>query len=186
MSRLRAILFSLCLVTSGIGHCTSAGGWKTFKSTKYRFTVRYPASWYLFPPLDGALDILNFPPDQRVHGVILKESGARINVGPIPSQMTMEQWSKKNTEFDTQTSEREIKNFTKNPSGCTKLVEVTSLDEIGPEVYFHKTAYYCSTKNGSYRVLLSNWEGDPNQEQLQEIALKVALSLTVRGGTPSF
>src|SRR5260370_1433221 len=116
---------SIMRVTSGIGHCTSAGGWKTFKSTKYRFTVRYPASWYLFPPLDGALDILNFPPDQRVHGVILKESGARINVGPIPSQMTMEQWSKKNTEFDTQTSEREIKNFTKNPSGCTKLVEVT-------------------------------------------------------------
>lgn len=175
----------LCLIAVGLGLSAATPTWKTFKSTKYRYSARYPASWYLFtttltPKLDS-LDILNFPPDQRVRGVILKESGARIMVGPAPSEMrTMEQWIKEDTKFDTQVAQREIKGFTKSPSGCAELVEVTSLSEVGPGAYFHHTAYYCSTKYGLYGVSLLNWKGDPNQEKLQAIALKIALGLRSR------
>jgi len=171
-----------CLVAVGLGLSPAVPAWKTFKSTKYRYTVRYPASWYLFtttltPQLDS-LDILNFPPDQRLKGVILKDSGARIMVGPAPSEtQTMDQRIKEDTKFHTQISQRELNDFAKSRSGCIKLVEVTSLSEVGPEAYFAETSYYCSTRHRLYGVSLLNWKRDPKQNQLRAVALKVALSL---------
>jgi hypothetical protein len=137
----------------------------------------------LFTTSPGAtldsLDILNFPPDQRAKGVILKESGARIMVGRAPSEVkTVEEWIKDQTKFDTEVAQREVTNFTKIPSGCEKITEVASLSEVGPKSYFSATTYYCVTNQALYAVALLNWKGDPKQNQLRAIALKIATSLT--------
>ncbi len=172
----------LCLIALGLALSGAGPSWKTFASTKHRYSVRYPASWYLFstplaPELDS-LDILNFPPEERVHGVILKKSGARIMVGPVPAgTRTVEQWIKESTKFHTEVVQREIREFRRNPSGCKDLKEVTSLEEEGPGAYLGVTSYYCETTYGLYGVTLLNWKGDPNQYRLRATALKIALSL---------
>jgi hypothetical protein len=172
----------ICLLAAGFTLSGDTPAWKTFKSKKYRYSVQYPASWYLFTtelgPKPDSLDILNFPPEERVSGVILKDSGARIMVGPAPPETrTIAQWIEENAKFETQIRQREIKDFARNPLGCAELVEVTSLSEVGPEAYLGDTSYYCSAERGLYVVSLLNWKGDSSEEQLRAIALKIALSL---------
>jgi hypothetical protein len=177
----RVLTFFLCLTTATPQPDGSV--WRTFRSVKYRYATTYPASWYQFktelrPSLDY-LDILNFPPSERAEGVVLKDGGAEITVGPAPQGMrTLQDWIRKATKLDSQVEQRGVKEFTKTPSGCTELVKVTSLFEVGPGRNFVHTSYYCSTNRGMYAVSLTNWERDPQQKKYQAIALRVASSLT--------
>lgn len=166
----------LCAATvAGIVRAES----KIFTSTKYHYKVSYPSSWYL---LNGAqlnyLDILSFPPSQRAEGVVLADGGAEISVGRVESKaQTAEDWIEERSKFLTDVNQREIESFTKRSGGCTKLIQVTALEEVGPGRNFSDTCYYCTTANGPYTIMLHNWEGDPHQNDYQRVALRIALSL---------
>jgi len=183
MKSFLAVLFCALYVSSGcVGQTSASSKTVAFSSSRYQYIVRYPTSWYLFmtklkPELDY-LDILNFPPSQRVEGVVLKDGGAEISVGAASSNIrTLEQWIKDDVKFDTHVNQAEMKNFSKAMSGCTRILEVTSLSEVGPGRNFHRTAFYCSTEHGLYAVSLINWQGDPKQKKFCEIARDVVLSL---------
>ena len=180
------IFFFLALLLSSICAGQTSVGSKlvTFRKVEYHYLVQYPASWYLFttelgPALDY-LDILNFPPSERVEGVVLRDGGAEISVGAAPSNIaTLERWIKADTKFDVQVRQR-MSGLSKLPYGCRRIIEVTSLSEVGPGRNFDHTAFYCSTERGSYVVALTNWQGDPKQKMFYEVARNVVLSLRIQ------
>jgi hypothetical protein len=183
MSTLRALLVTLCLIALRIG---AAGQSPTiaFKSDRFNFAVRYPRSWQLLEGFDGkpastdALDIINFPNSQRAKGVVLKPGGAEITAAVAPPEVqTIRDWIEKDTKFNTEVDVHEITGVAKKSSVCEQLIEVTSLFKVGPGRKFHITSYYCSTRRGLFGVELKNWNGDPNQRQLQPTALRVLYTL---------
>ncbi len=56
---------------------------KKFVSKSYHFEVSYPSTWFEFRPSDlGVLNIISFPPAQRVQGVFIPRGGAQIGIRP--------------------------------------------------------------------------------------------------------
>jgi len=181
----RALVLALLAWNSALG--SPVPGWKTFESTKYGFKVRYPDQWQELRGIDGTpgskdrFDIINFPNAERVQGVVIKKGGAEISVGPAGSgSAPIDDWVRDNTKLDTHVQRRTIKMSSPNPSGCMSLVEVTSLSEVGPDTRFSRTVYLCSTARGAFAVFLTNWQGDPKEVELRELARKIVLSLRIR------
>lgn len=159
-----------------------SGTWRTFRSETYRYTVRYPSSWYLFVtalrPKLSYLDILSFPPSEAWTGVVIKWGGAEIMVSRAPDAVrTPQQWIAKSRKFNTGLREKELSVFPRTPSGCANLLRATSFFHVGPGTYQEVTDYYCSTAGGLYGVELISWKGDPKRKEFQRVALKIALSL---------
>lgn len=158
-------------------------GWKLFQSRSQHFSVRYPASWHQIKAADGRVDndrlsIINFPNAEIVSGVIIKKNGASIGVNGAPANVrTTEDWIRMYPVDDTLLDDRDIAVGKPAAGGCVKLSCLVIRDEVGPSAYSIDTRYFCSTTQGLYVVTLTNWEGDPHQSALQDIALKIALSL---------
>lgn len=179
MSTLRGFVAITFLVGAGTVHNTQ---WKRFENTRLRYEISYPASWHLFTnplaPNPETLDILNFPPAQRVQGVVLKPQGAEITVSRAPAGVnTIDEWIKAaDSKSYVRIRREEIRNFRRN-SGCVRLVRVTSKwDAESSERQQVITDTYCLTSRALYDVRLVNWADDPGQSNLQEIALRMALS----------
>jgi hypothetical protein len=183
MSILRATFLSTCLLASWLVPGTQAPAWKTFSSAKYHFSVRYPGSWHRMNQSRDVLSILNFPLSQRVEGVVLAKSGASITVVPatvVPDAdriTTIQDWVTKDVSDSKLIARREVVPVSRDSGACTQLVTAEWESEQGPNTYTLETAYYCETRTGLYRVWLSHWRGDPKQENLQAIALRMALTL---------
>ncbi len=180
---LRATLLSALVIAAGFGLSTQASGYKTFKSTKYRFSVRYPASWFILDHTVEVLDAISFPPSQRVKGVVLPKSGASITVVPAavvsPPEgiLTIEKWISMDVSDSKILNRKEVLPLSPAPRACAQLTQVEWEAEEGPNAYTHETSYYCLTRAGLFRIQLSNWRRDPKQPQYQGIALQIARSL---------
>jgi hypothetical protein len=161
-------------------HPSAASGWKEFKSAESHFRVQYPSSWRRLSDNQKGLDIVNFPPGQGQHGIVLSPTGANIQVGgPPPWVRTLEEWIRANLQGTLPIEDGEIRITNPPPDGCTSFRRVVSRDDAdgsGKHI-FVDTEFYCSKGNRLYLVLLTNWEGDPKQAELQELALKIAQSL---------
>jgi len=162
-----------CLLACVAG--AAATEWITFRSEPGHFTVRYPSTWNRYKDSPDLFEIENFPPSKRLKGVVIPQGGAMIIVLGAPRDTTtIENWIGARGEA---LSKHEIRTLPQESGACTQLVEVESEGEEGPSTYTHETSFYCSTRTGLYRIELVNWRDDPKQEQLQQIALKMALSL---------
>ena len=160
--------------------------WRFFESKTQHFSVRYPASWHR-PEAVGVLvdnnifSIINFPDAERAEGVIIKKYGALIDVNAAPSDVhSIEDWIRNYGVGDVLLDDRDMPAARPAADGCVKLRQLVTRSQVGPGTYFTGTDYFCSTTRGLYRILLTNWEGDPHQSDLQDTALKVALSLRSR------
>ncbi len=150
-----------------------------FKSASGHFSVQYPSSWQPLDQEPEALDIVNFPPDQRLRGVILPEGGARINVGRRPNNIAnVENWIQADVLDSKMDSRHEVRTSSAS-NGCLRLIVVKWRWDAGgaPEVYFQETAYYCVAKTGFYRIRLTYWSDNASAQELDAVALKVARSL---------
>jgi hypothetical protein len=157
-----------------------AKSWVRYANKQRGYALSYPASWYLFNE-EGGFDILNFPPDQRINGVVLKDKGAEISVTPQSKDdpQSLDDWIKLEFAHDQLVESRDISPAQKSQEGCQRLHQVISRAEVAEGHYFIYTSLYCVTKRRFVEVMLTNWEGDPNQPAYQAIALKVANSLRV-------
>lgn len=169
----------LLLSVSGLVQCVfAAHNWTTFTSKQSRFRVQYPASWYALEQLNG-LDVISFPPNERVHGVVLTSDGAELTVLKQPRNTdTLDQWIRADLLETRPEIQREV-NSGKASAGCSKLIEVRWKWEGGPEQYFQETTYYCAAKTGLYRIRLTYWADNASGPELDAVALKVARSLRV-------
>jgi hypothetical protein len=176
----RALSCYVCVTLACLGlHLSGAEHWMTFRSEEAGFTVLYPASWYRSGSGTRGLDIFNFPPSKSVHGVVLPRSGAQLAVGRATSRTrTLNQWINQDLRGERPISRRKIARPAEGAGACTELLEVAWLSAVGPAAYFSYTSYYCSTGDGRlYQILLTNWKGNPKQQELRNLALRVALSL---------
>ncbi len=154
-----------------------------FVSRKYHYEVFYPSSWHLLvegneSPSD-TLDIISFPPSERVEGVVLKDGGAEISVAPVPEgRSAIEKRIRSDTKFDTDVRRFNVRRGKESSSsGCAEIVGASSLSEVGPLRSFRVIRYYCSTQLGLYEIQLTFWRGDPNERTFQETALGITESL---------
>ena len=160
--------------------------WKTFISKPERFLVRYPSSWNR-TRLDGShlaskdsLDIINFTISEALRGVFLPPSGAQVTVGRGPSGVTtLENWMAKGAASAEYIDKREVPIRDPRKDGCTRLIQTIMREQVGPTETssFRWIDYYCSTPTGLYLISLHYWEANPDHQNLDAIALKMALSL---------
>jgi len=164
------------------GRITASPGerWKDFTSAKYRFTVQYPASWYGLGGVSDLLDITNFARTGPEDTIGTHVAGAEITVtGALAGVKDVNDWIRRDLPDSDEIAASESNIAIPHPAadGCTKLKEATWREPLSPDASFAETAYYCTAAAGLYKVSLLNWENDPRQKELRELALKIALSL---------
>lgn len=178
MALLALVLFAAGLMAQGNEPL------KNFQSSKYRFRLQYPVSWYPLADTPDILDITNFQRTPQVPGIALKVGGAEITVTQArPDVRSPEQWVLRDLpdtdwvskDFVVQQVNVPLPNPA--PEGCLKIKRVSWRDQVAPNAYFVETNFYCSTAQGLYKIALSNWDGDPNQSKLRVIAMQMAQSL---------
>ena len=174
------------LASYGFGLAVSdTPGWKTFTSAKYHFTVQYPASWYCLSGPSDILDITNFERSGPQDSIAARVAGAEITVtGALAGVRSVDDWIRRDLpdSDDIAASESNVPIPHPAPDGCTKLKQASWREPVSPDASFAETAYYCSTAAGLYKVSLLNWENDPQQKELRELALRIALNLRTREG----
>jgi hypothetical protein len=175
------LLLSVC-ATGAIGTSgPDADQWKTFASSKYHFSVEYPESWYPSDATADILDITNFRRARPDESIALRAGGAEIEAtGARPDVRTVYDWVHYDLPDDAsgaEVHETDIPITKPTPGGCTKLTVVTWRERVAEGAYFAETSYYCQAGSGLYKISLMNWDGDPNQKGLRDLALKMALSL---------
>lgn len=187
MNVLLQFLLILVAVPTLLGQDTYVPAhWKLFESRSQRFSVRYPPSWNRLQGVGVAadsdrLEIINFPNAERVEGVIIKKWGALIQAGAPPDGVrSIDDWLRRYYVDDATLDDRDIPVGSPPTGGCVKLRRVVTRSEVGPGTYFISTDYFCSAASGFYSVSLTNWQGDPHQSELQDKALRIALSLRTR------
>lgn len=160
---------------------------REFESQKYHFKVDYPVSWYPMAGTSDILDITNFERTAQVPGIALKIGGAEIAVTKArPEVQSVDQWVLADLPDDSElpkdfaADERDLPVENPAAGGCQRIKRTAWRHQIGPEVYFVETNYYCSTSAALYKVALTNWDGDPAQSKLRVIALEIARSLRTR------
>jgi hypothetical protein len=160
----------------------AAEKWTSCENSPAQFTVQCPSSWRLSDKNGRVLNIVNFPPDQQVHGVVLPARGAEITVLKQPDYApTLEEWIQHDLLNYRASSRREIE-VGATVDGCRRLVEVKWRWDAGgaPEVYFQEAAYYCVAETAVYQIRLTYWSDNPSGPELLAVALRIARSLKVR------
>ena len=162
--------------------------WKLFVSKTQHFSVLYPPSWNRLLGLDylpdtDRLEIINFPNSERARGVVIKKGGAFISVvGVAPDSPpfgwhTVDDWIRFSLRAVTALDQTEIPVAAPTPGQCTTLKRVVRQIEMSPGAWQVDTSYYCTVGGWLYATFQTNWKGDPHQSDLQDTALKIALSL---------
>jgi len=159
------------------------GEWKEFSSSKYGFTVEYPAFWYRLDGPSDILDIANFQRAGPQDSIAVRVAGAEITVsGALPGITSVDDWIRRDLPDSDEiaASENKIKIPSPRSDGCKQLKQATWREQLSPDAYFAETAYYCTTATGLYKVSLLTWENDPKQNELRQLAITIALSLRAR------
>ena len=183
-----AMLVLGCIMLPAMAVPTS---WKAFLSASENFAVRYPASWNRVqnpgtPPNAEVLQIINFPNSQREPGVVIKEGGALIGVTPAPVNAapsgvrSLEDWVLWYERYEGILDDRAIPVAKPATGGCQQLRRIMTRQDMGSNRFCIHTDYFCPTHRGLYVVTLTNWEGDPHQDALQNTAQEITLSLRTR------
>lgn len=181
---MESLLVSLCVINPIATRGSETDQWKTFTSLKYCFSVQYPESWHLSDATADILDITNFQRSRPDESIALRAGGAEIQVaGARPDVRTVYDWIHHDLPDDASGAEvhqTDIPISKPVPGSCTKLAEVTWRERVAEGAYFAETSYYCQVGSELYKVSLTNWDGDPNQKGLRDLALMMALSLRAR------
>jgi hypothetical protein len=178
MGRFVRVLISILMCAAPECICVGAQGAKskTLKCAQGRFSINYPAAWYgHISPVPG-VEVVNYPPDMHVSGVLIPEGGAMITVIRRPKNAsTVGLWIRQDLGGIEPEVERDIEAPTS--AACGRTTEVRWRWEVGPEVYFHETAYYCVARSAVYHIQLTNWADDPHSLELRSVAERVLRSL---------
>jgi len=178
------VLIGLSEMSASSLSAADADQWKVFTSSKYHFSVEYPESWYPSDVTSDILDITNFRRSRPDETITLRAGGAEIQVeGARADVHTVYDWIRHDLPddaSDSQPHQAGIPIPSSATGGCTKLTEVTWRERIAEGAYFAETSYYCQADHELYKISLTNWDGDPHQKSLRDLALKIALSLKVQ------
>jgi hypothetical protein len=102
------ILFSLGSVSTDVPGQEPAKQWKEFVSRFGGYVAYFPESWQVLVPGAPTLEVVNFPPSQRVRAVVLPDGGASISISTAPVGTTkIDQWISHDFRFGEQQSKNQ-------------------------------------------------------------------------------
>ena len=138
--------------------CITQEDWNVFKSKPYKYTVRYPSSWYLLPSAEDSLLITSFPSDQYHHSGIIPEGGAEIFVAFEPSlKMSLSDFVKRRLKRSISLSIE-----TTEVNGREAIKSISLYDRMTYRNY-KKIEVCFSIDNRVYIFGLVFWENDPDE-----------------------
>src|SRR5579885_2455944 len=126
------------------------------------FAVDCPSHWHVLHANDSTIDLLSFPPAERLEGTTIRDGGAEITREALPSgTSTVNAWM---------AAEKKLVDRSKSihsPVAGVSFVTCRNpqtLDleiEMGPTEIEHDLSVYCTGRQHSYRFRLRAWKGDP-------------------------
>jgi len=138
--------------------CITQEDWTVFESKPYKYTVRYPSSWYLLPSAKDSLFITSFPSDQYHHSGIIPEGGAEIFVGFEPYlKMSLSDFVKRRLKWSISLSIE-----TMEVNGREAIRSISLYDRMTYRNY-KNIEVYLSVDSRVYVFGLTFWENDPNE-----------------------
>ena len=154
---------------------------RVYRSSRYRYEVRYPRSWHLNSALasrTGNLLITNFPPTSFLKGGILPEGGAEITV-VAGATRDIDQWIDQDLAgADVQSKEQlSLGNRNRLFRSCTQVIFSF---EIGPGAYYTRTSCYFSLNRRPFKMVLDYWRDDPNGPTYRAVLVALLRSLTLK------
>jgi hypothetical protein len=178
------LLIGMSVMSATNWNAPDGDKWKLFTSSKYHFRVEYPESWYLSDVTSDILDITNFRRSRPDESITLRSGGAEIQVeGARADVRSVYDWIRHDLPDDAgdaQPRQADIPIPNPTPGRCSKLTEVTWRERVAASAYFAETSYYCQADNELYKISLTNWDGDPHQQSLRDLALKIAFNLKLQ------
>jgi hypothetical protein len=176
----------MCLaLTTGLVLAQEPAGqnWKSFKSTT-GFSVKYPGSWFTKGASTDRLMILSS--DGGAEAVVIKRGQAMISVKEEEyTGSTLSQLIDHYTQDTDVLSRKNIRNERAGTQGCRDLQQIVSREALVPPEdvprsvpYMINTEYFCEIHGHKYVTVLRNFKGDKKQAMYQQVALRVAESLS--------
>jgi hypothetical protein len=155
--------------------------WKLFSSDE--FTIQYPSAWYSTGAWAKKLQILSSK--GGAEGIIIKKGQALINVEQVESPKQMSEVIDLYTHETTELSRSNIPFQSDHRCVLTEVVSkepaIPPEDATGKVPYIINTEFFCALNNRNIVLVLRNWEGDKRQSQYQEVALRMAKSIRLKG-----
>jgi hypothetical protein len=178
----RPEILAFFALTCAVPVSSAAADAKSFESTRYGYTVRYPCDWHL-QGRAGTFMIENFPPYKAVRGVRLPPGGAAIVIGvPSPTgrgtlPQSLDDWVKQAIGHQEVLVRREL------PLGDGhRVIPITEIQAYwrNGDTTQQYTEWFFRMDGRYFQVSLVYWQGDPNARKLEETLKEIVFSLRVR------
>ena len=176
-SKLVVVVFFLLSSTA-----FSSGSWKLFRSSD-KFSIEYPSWWFPIGASGRQLQIRSSK--GGAEGVIIKSGQALISVRQESSPKTMAQVINLYTHEMTELSRKNI-SLQSDHRHCSLTEIVAKEPVISPEdaagsvPITVNTMFFCELQNRNIVLVLRNYEGDKRQSQYQQVALRMAKSISLQ------
>ena len=166
-------------LTLGGAVFASTDGWERFSSST-GFSVWYPGSWFRVGISTDRLQLRSSK--GGAEGVGIKQGQAEITVmeARASSTQALAQVIAYYTQDTTVLSRRDV-SAEAGKGGCSDLEEITSKEPAVPPAdspisvpNIINTNFFCEVHGRKIVTLLRNWEGDKQQEEYQQTALRMA------------
>jgi len=159
---------------------SESGPWKLFMHPSSRYSVSYPRDWRVATGPKGDFTIFNFPRERSIHGVVLPEHGAEIDISAQEfAEDAVDEWIRKDLLDERPDYRKTINIPNAKCDGPQSFVEVSWKWEAGPGAYFREVAGYFVVHNRAFRAQLTFWEGDAEESQYRSILRHMISSLSV-------
>lgn len=162
ISRMFIAILTAVLLVSSVNANGQARSVKMCVVQSKAFAVDCPSHWHLLPANDSIIDLLSFPPSERLEGTTIKDGGAEITIESMQSDTSgVDAWI---------ASDKKLVNSSKSVHSplpgvsfvtCRNPQILDSEIEMGPSEIEHDLSIYCTGGQNSYRFRLRAWKGDP-------------------------
>lgn len=179
--RLRNIrAFLVCVVAVGsISAVEGTGELKTFENKELKFTVQYPANWYI-GILTNAFEVNSYPRRKTVRGVGVPKGAAGITLRPSEispyskGQKTLDGWMEVETARANVTGKTKFELQDRNEK--LLILEVRTRFGSTPP-YIDGVWWYFQVGDRMFGAALGYWEGDPKADRYLQILKQIVLSV---------
>lgn len=130
--------------------------------TQNTFSITCPHGWYVLSENENSVDLTNFPPNERLEGVIIKDRGAEISVemSPFaPGRNSMEEMiASDGKTYDSFNAK--VATSLSVPSNCLQASTIDASVDVGMKSIERDLLLYCRTTTNIYRFRLRAWKND--------------------------
>lgn len=169
--KISLVLIALLLpIRSGIALMNGVPS-RTCQAQTNTFAVSCPPSWYVLETDAMTIDLLSFPPSERLEGVVIKKGGAEITIDLATSSTPdLRTWIASDKKlFDT----NKPITMRLSETACLESQAVNATIAMGPQTVERDVSIYCGTQKHLYRLRLRGWQTDPKWPSYLQALMEV-------------